>query len=641
MVVPNYSIARPAATLKDGEPVTQRTQTISVAQGISLGCGLLTIWLLSHLYRGFDHDGQLYAFQALARLKPELYSNDLFLLGNSQDKYTLFTYLYAHLIEFMGLTHAAGLLMVLGQVAIAAACWWTVRRLISPRAAWFAVGFFIVIPASYGGQHVFKVAEEFLTARLLTEGLSLWALVSFLRGRRTFAFFCAAAGMLVHPLMATPCLAMLLLLCLPYERWLAAIGLGAAALVAALVLAHVAPFGPLSIMDPQWLHVVQARSTFLFINNWLADDWQRTILSFSTLAFAATVYSANHLLQRTVAAAICVGIAGLLLTALSTMTPLALLLMGQPWRWFWPAAVLSILLAGPAAYGAAKDSRIGQGCAAILLTAWAFAEIAGGALGLLALMLWHFRARIPSHYHRYVSWLSIGLAGIGLLWVLASATQVVQQTFTMGAEHVVIERLRDLFSLVVPGAAASAILIYLVICRWPTPMTIIVVLMCTVALGFLLPQTITRLSDAPYYEIYSRERDNFATWERIIPPNTNVFWYGNHIAVWMLLERPSYLSRSSSAGVVFSRETALEVQRRAQLLDPYVDADLMVAGRKAVDHESTRELTIPLLRHICSDPQLGFVVSSAHLGFGVANQSENEAFKNFQLYDCRSIPPQS
>lgn len=641
MVTPNYSATRPVTALQGSPAVAQGTQTVSIAQTIALGGVLLTIWLLSHLYRGFDHDGQLYAFQALARLKPELYSDDLFLLGTSQDKYTLFTYLYAYLIEFMGLTAAAGLLMVLGQFLIAASCWWIVRRLLSSQAAWFAVGLFVVIPASYGGQHVFKVAEEFLTARLLAETLSLGALALFLGGRRTLAFACAAAGMLVHPLVAAPCLIILLLLCIPYGRWPALIGLGAATLTTALMVAHLAPFGPLAIMDPQWLHVVQERSTFLFVNNWPVSDWQRTVLSFTTLAFAAAAYPENHLLRRVVAAVACVAIAGLLLTALTTTTPLALLLMGQPWRWFWPVAVLSILLAGPAAYRAATDSRIGQACAVMLLTAWALAEIGGGALSLLALILWHFRDRIPARYHHYAGWLSTGLAGIGLLWILASAAQVAQRVFTMDVEPLVIERLRDLFALVVPGAAVAALLTYLIIYRWLAPLTIIAALACAVTLGFLLPQTVTRLGDAPYYEVYSRERDNFATWRRTIPPNTNVFWYRNNIAVWMLLERPSYLSRSSSAGVVFSRETALEVQRRAQSLDPYVDANLMVAGRIATDREPVRELTLPLLKHICSDPQLGFVVSDAHLGFGIANQSKSPDFKKLQLYDCRSIPSQS
>src|ERR1700722_20893205 len=43
--------------------------------------------------------------------------------------------------------------------------------------------------------------------------------------------------------------------------------------------------------------------------------------------------------------------------------------------------------------------------------------------------------------------------------------------------------------------------------------------------------------------------------------------------VWFTLKRPNYLALDQSAGVVFSRATALEVQRRSQILLPLTDPD--------------------------------------------------------------------
>ena len=48
--------------------------------------------------------------QALAHLKPDLLSNDIFLRFGSQDNYTLFSPLYAAVISLLGVEPAASLL---------------------------------------------------------------------------------------------------------------------------------------------------------------------------------------------------------------------------------------------------------------------------------------------------------------------------------------------------------------------------------------------------------------------------------------------------------------------------------------------------------------------------------------------------
>ena len=58
--------------------------------------GLLALatWALSHRYLGLFHDARLYTLQALARLHPAL-SADVFLRFGSQDRFTIFSPLYA------------------------------------------------------------------------------------------------------------------------------------------------------------------------------------------------------------------------------------------------------------------------------------------------------------------------------------------------------------------------------------------------------------------------------------------------------------------------------------------------------------------------------------------------------------------
>src|ERR1700756_3162417 len=75
----------------------------------SLALMLVTLWLGLHGYHGLTDDGQIYAFQAFARLHPQL-TADLYLQNTSQEQFTLFSPLYAWCIGLVGLENAARLL---------------------------------------------------------------------------------------------------------------------------------------------------------------------------------------------------------------------------------------------------------------------------------------------------------------------------------------------------------------------------------------------------------------------------------------------------------------------------------------------------------------------------------------------------
>jgi len=53
----------------------------------------------------------------------------------------------------------------------------------------------------------------------------------------------------------------------------------------------------------------------------------------------------------------------------------------------------------------------------------------------------------------------------------------------------------------------------------------------------------------------------FAPWREHIPPGSSVFWPQSPLDAWLFLDRPSYISVLQSSGIVFSRETAIELQR--------------------------------------------------------------------------------
>jgi hypothetical protein len=113
---------------------------------------------------------------------------------------------------------------------------------------------------------------------------------------------------------------------------------------------------------------------------------------------------------------------------------------------------------------------------------------------------------------------------------------------------------------------------------------------------------------------------------------------------WFTLGRPSYLSVDQSAGVVFSRATALEVRRRSDVLRPIGEPTYKILDRierqRAEPHKKAPEpppLTAAALSSICEDPQLGFVIAKPKLGFDALTHRKSGNFKDWNLYDCRRV----
>src|ERR1700731_4326489 len=116
---------------------------------ISLALILVTLWLLMHGYHGLTGDGQTYAFQAFARLHPQL-TADLYLQNTSQDQFTLFSPLYAWCIGLLGLENAARLLTLAFIAWYLAAAWSFASALTGRDTAWLSVAFLLIVAGGYG-----------------------------------------------------------------------------------------------------------------------------------------------------------------------------------------------------------------------------------------------------------------------------------------------------------------------------------------------------------------------------------------------------------------------------------------------------------------------------------------------------------
>ena len=75
------SASRPGSTAARWTPASDWIAAIA----------LLAFWLIARPYRGVRHDALLYLGQALRRLMPDRFANDLFLQVASQEKYSFFS----------------------------------------------------------------------------------------------------------------------------------------------------------------------------------------------------------------------------------------------------------------------------------------------------------------------------------------------------------------------------------------------------------------------------------------------------------------------------------------------------------------------------------------------------------------------
>lgn len=612
---------------------------------LSLALMLVTLWLALHGYHGFTGDGQIYAFQAIARLHPNL-TTDLYLQNASQDQFTLFSPVYAWCIGLLGLESAARLLTLVCSAWFLAASWSFASAVVGRDTAWLTVAFLLIIAGDFGGSGVFRMLDPFLTARLPAEALIITALACHVREKPGLGFLLTLVALFIHPLMALPGLLLLVCLRLPLPAGiLGALG----GVVATLAIALVASFRPaasaaLAVMDAPWLDVVRERSQFVFLQLWSIRDWDINAQPFICLGLTA-ISVEDQRIRKLCAAASLVGAAGLAVALIGGLNnPLALLVQGQAWRWLWMTVFIGAALVPTTARRVWSDDKCGPLCTALLVSAWILP--AGGRMfcAILALILWSTRASISSRLAVYCRWVAAAFTVGIVVWALVKSWPVVQPSTApsgpapsgalQGPSMPALRFLAVLLAVLVtkglkPGRTMR---MYMVVSSMLMALSI-----CTFPAAFSQSRTLAAASD-------SRE---FADWENAIPPAGTVLVAPMRDVgsfVWFTLERPNYLTLDQSSGVVFSRKTALEVRRRSEVLRPLMDPDWKIltslrveagSGRKSA--AGIRRLTPEKLTLVCADPQLGFVIAPEQVGFHPMRHERAGPWKDWNLYDCRKV----
>ncbi|GAC1330179.1 MAG: hypothetical protein NVSMB15_03430 [Steroidobacteraceae bacterium] len=612
---------------------------------LSLALLAAALWLSTHGYHGLTGDAQIYAFQALARIRSAL-AADLYLQNTSQDQFTIFSPVYAWFIGLFGLEHAARLLTLLFTAWLVLAAWIFVGAIAGRNAAWLAVAFLLIVAGDYGAAGVFRFPEQFLTARLPAEALIVTALACHGRGKRLVSLLPAAAALFIHPLMALPGLLLLICLQLPGRASLIAAFAGA---FGVLVLAITAALYPgatlvLPLMDTAWLDVVRERSQFLFLQLWSFHDWDVNARPLIYLGFTAIAVP-DERLRKLCAATALVGVTGLGVALIaSVIGPVALLVQGQAWRWVWIAVLISALWLPFTALQVWRDASCGPLCALLLIAGWTFPAVDGTACVSLALFFWVMRTRLGARSAAYLRLAAAALGAAIGAWTLSKSASIVHAAPSLSGNGLPgTAEIRDILGLGIPAvllAAAVAWLLWSGVSRW------LPALVCAALLALTACMMPAAFKQSRSYGS-SADALEFAEWTRQIPPASAVLVAPAKDAgalVWFTLNRPNYLALDQSAGVAFSRATALEILRRSEVLLPLMDPAWKIltglrssgSGKRRYPAPN-RPLTAETLQRICLDRELGFVISPQNVGFDPVRHMQAGEWTDWNLYDCRKV----
>lgn len=519
-----------------------------------VGVGLL--WLVTHPYAGILWDAQYYTVQALHALTPNRYADDLFFAYGSQDQFSLFSRLYAPLIQVWGLAHANLLLTLVGQGLWLGGLIYLARGWLAREDQFLALAGVILLPGS--ASLLFHYAEPILTPRLYAEALTLWAMGDVWRARWVRSWLLLTLGLVLHPLMVIPGFALWFLWGPGQHRsgWLGL--LGVMALGYGLALGGIQPFARIfQTFDPQWWAIVYQRTTYAWIGQWGIAEWL-PVLHVVMLGF--WVAQDMTLKQRRLLwSSLGVGVGGIAISALGgDGLKNVLILDAQLWRGIWLANVLIHL-------GVAQRFQrmwVGSGDRHHARFWWSsviFMALLSGLHGgffLLAMPLtamaylidwWEQRQRgIPQRWVTIVE-VIVGLWG-GELLMLFAASLWRDESMMLRWENGFLPEL----------VLVMAILTWVLWAREKSlPYWQVVVG------GFLLGVLGMMHWDQrdPWVRYIDETKEAPAELTALLPAQRAIYWEGDLTVPWFLLRRSSYFSCSQGTGSLFSRGTAVHYQR--------------------------------------------------------------------------------
>ena len=632
------------------------------------------LWAVDALwfpYEHWVHDSRLYGLQVLNRISGGAFSGDLFLRYGSQDQYSPFSMLVAPLAGLIGLERSFFLLFLIFNALFVLAIMKLVRTLIDDEvSATLALLVLAMSPLHYAGQTVFQVQENFFTARTIAYGLGILGIERFCRRRYGTGLMYAAGATAIHPLMGFGVLAVgvgsAALDRLPRRAawWFFATAAAAVLLVIALPPLGTRVFGT---MDSEWLENVRATAALNFPDLWLRVDWLSILASFAIVTWAAVLMMRESPERaRVLLLAIVLGAVGVVATIVAARVPYRLLLQAQPYRALWIVQVLAIPLSISLACRLWQRSTLTTALACLLGGFLVFPnlvtfELIFVAFAFCALVVLY---NLPGRPQAPAGWLVRSVIAAFLIGMLAAG--IVKAI-------IVVMAARDRSSVpdpVVYGpldpmvyglffATSLGLIFWLGMVLWclriamRTPKArqaltvacLVLALLIHAAGGIVVRshgyRNWMQPSDSPYAFIRGYFEQRGPTVGPLTVYDGAVINVG---FVWFDLGAKSYFNLAQLVGSIFSRETAVEARRRADIVRPFeiqrfasfaprfMPGDRLIYQALFNPSEAVPP-SISDLRRVCAEPE-GVDVAILREGFDhLAAAGDGRVF----IYECAQV----
>lgn len=528
--------------------------------GVALLVFAVALWLIARGFPGIRHDGTLYLAQALMQRYPDSIGADMFFAYGSQDQFTIYSPLYAWLADMFGWSAIMPVLVMVCQLAFLASLVYVLRACLP--LPLLALG--IVVAATspyYGGYSIFSYGEPFLTGRSFAEPLVLLGMGLLARQRLLASLLPLFGGMLFHPLMALPGFGVAYLLWAQrYPRaWWLVVVVPAGLLAAWLDVPGLA--GLVAAYDDVWRSAL-VYTDFVFPHTWRAYEWAKILFDVFVLWMAARVLvNTDRPAAELLRAVLLIAALGLLAGAVGAgVLQLQLFTQAQLWRAQWLSHLLAcavfpwliwrlrdrgvLLWAGVMLVIAGLGFRVQD--AALL------AMVLGGTA--MAVAMWRKPVMTP-WFKAFTILFTLAILIAGLVNDLTFQAYRVQ-VWDISSP---IERLRPTLQYVFTSYMMVVAFLVLVV-RFPRFSLILSGLALAIGVA-----TWDRRGDWDKFVMDSvgMEAHPFVAG---IAPDAQIYWTGDLVAPWMLLNRPSYYTPHQASGLLFNRETAIEFLRRRALV---------------------------------------------------------------------------